>query len=134
MGITRLPRGYEVLGAKTAFASHFSVDPAEMRYDPSKAYHAFHLLENIMEFDYQACEATVHGDIVKMEALSAAVKPQIDAAYRTLIAANPEAAACLLTDYTASQAEKAWEWAVDTAQTLVDAKNAANMDFWRSKL
>ena len=134
VGITRLPRGYEVLGAKTAFASHFSVDPAEMRYDPSKAYHAFHLLENIMEFDYQACEATVHGDIVKMEALSAAVKPQIDAAYRTLIAANPEAAAGLLTDYTASQAEKAWAWAVDTAQTLVDAKNAANMDFWRSKL
>ena len=69
-----------------------------------------------------------------MEALSAAVKPQIDAAYRALIAADPEAAASLLTDYTASQAEKAWEWAVDTAQTLVDAKNAANMDFWRSKL
>ena len=39
-----------------------------------------------------------------------------------------------LTDYTAAQAQKAWEWAEQTALELVDMKNAANMDFWRSKL
>lgn len=134
VGITKLPKGYENFGAKTALASHFAVDPAEFRYDSSRAYWAFHMLENIMEFDYQFCEEKVHGDIEKMEAAMTAAKPLIDEAYRKLAETSPEYARQLLTDYTAAQAQKAWEWAEQTALELVDMKNAANMDFWRSKL
>lgn len=87
-----------------------------------------------MEFDYQFCEEKVHGDIEKMEAAMTAAKPLIDEAYRKLAETSPEYARQLLTDYTAAQAQKAWEWAEQTALELVDMKNATNMDFWRSKL
>ena len=108
VGITKLPKGYENFGANTALASHFAVDPAEFRYDSSRAYWAFHMLENIMEFDYQFCEEKVHGDIEKMEAAMTAAKPLIDEAYHKLAETSPEYARQLLTDYTAAQAQKAW--------------------------
>lgn len=133
-GMTQLPPGHEWIGPKASLASHFAVDASELAYDPQQAYWSFHLLQNIMEFDYQYCQDKVHSDIAAMEAQWAVTKPEVDEAYRRLKAKEPEAARQLLTDYTAAQAQKAWLWARSTAQGLVDSKYKSNMDFWRSKL
>lgn len=133
-GLTQLPPGHEWLGPKSSLASHFAVDASELTYDPQQAYWSFHLLQNIMEFDYQYCQEKVHSDIAAMEAQWAVTKPEVDEAYRRLQAKDPAAARQLLTDYTAAQAQKAWLWARKTAQALVDSKYKSNMDFWRSKL
>ena len=134
LGITRLPNGYEWMGPKAALASHFAVDASELDFDRNQAYWALHMLQNVMEFDYQSCEGKVHTDIADMEAEWTATKPAIDQAYCQLKGTNPAAARALLTDYTAAQAQKVWDWAEQTALSLVNAKDKANMDFWRSKL
>jgi len=134
VGMTRLPKGYEWMGPKTSLDSHFSVDPSELRYHEERAYWAFHMLQNIMEFNYQYGEEKLHGEIAKLEAYWTAVQPAVEGAYRAVKETDPAAARELLTDYTAAQAQKTWEWAKEMAQTLVDDKDAANAYFWRSKL
>ena len=134
LGITRLPQGYEWIGPKASLSSHFTVDPAELRRRDDMAYWAFHTLQNTMEFDYQYGEEKLHGQIARLEAYWAAAKPAVESAYLSLKEADPAAARELLTDYTAAQAQKAWDWAKDAQQTLIDDKDAANAYFWRSKL
>ena len=133
-GITAIPDGYEILGAKSSMASHFAVDPAEFKFDGNRPYSAFHMIANLMEFDYQGCAKRIHSDIEKMEALMTATKPMIDEAYLKLVETNPEAACQLLTDYTAAQAQKSWKWALQVTQDLMDERLDAYMMDWRSKL
>lgn len=134
IGLDRLPEGYEWLDAKPSLASHFAVGPAELRRNDNYAYWAFHLLQNIMELNYQEGEELIHGQIAALEERWDRTKPAVDAAAAALLETDPAAARELLTDYTCAQAQKAWQWARQAAQDLVDAKDKANMNFWRSKL
>ena len=134
VGITRLPAGYEWLNVKASQRSHLSPDASEFKYNAHYAYWAFHLLQNLMEFNYKACEEAVWGSINKLEANWAITKPLIDKAYRELNKVSPEDAQELLTDYTCMQAQKAWDWANQMILELTDAQNKSNMNDWRSKL
>ncbi len=134
VGLTRIPEGYEWLDARPSLASHFAVGQGELRRNDNYAYWAFHMLQNIMELNYQEGETLVHSQIAALEEGWDRTKPALDAAAAALLEHDPDAARELLTDYTCAQAQKAWQWARQCAQDLVDAKDKANMNFWRSKL
>ena len=133
-GITKLPEGYEWYGPNASLRSHFASDDREFKYDANLAYWAFRTLQNVMEFDYRFCEDMVHGEIAGMEKEWDLIIPEIRKAYRALKAVDEKAAGVLLDDFTAAAAHKAWRWAQAMTQKLYDAKDQANMDFWRSKL
>ena len=133
-GITRPAKGYTWMGVKASQASHLDPDETEFRYRPDLAYWAFHTLMNTMEFDYPAGAPLVHGEIAQLEALWTATVPEIRAAYLRLLETNEAAAAELLTDWTHAQAQKAWDWAGQMNQMLIDRKNAENIAAWRRLL
>ena len=134
LGITKLPKGYEWIDAKASQASHFAVDPSELKYDGRYAYWAFHVLQNMMEFDYQFGQDKLQSSIKALEDEWAVTKPAMDAAYKAVKEINPEYAKQMLTDYTAQQAQRAWDWASETLTEITNARHAARMHFWRSKL
>lgn len=133
-GTDREPYGYSWNSVKASQDSHLHPDEDEFRYHRDRAYWAFHALQNMMEFDYQFCQDKVHSDIAKMEAEWAKQVPEIISAYNKLAPLNSEYAKNLITDYTCQQAQKVWDWALQTTCDLADMKNKARMDFWRSKL
>ncbi len=134
LGITKLPEGYEWIDAKASQVSHFAVDPSELQYKPNCAYWAFNNLQNVMEFDYPFCQDMVHSSIKALEDEWTVTKPAIDAAYQSVKAVDEKYARQLLTDYTAQQAKRAWEWAQNTLTQVANARYQARMEFWRSKL
>ncbi|MBR2991605.1 MAG: hypothetical protein IKF51_09150, partial [Solobacterium sp.] len=130
----KVPEGYEWVGPNASLLSHFHSDEREFRYDPNLAYWAFRTLQNVMEFDYTFCEDKVHAEIEQMEEEWQHIIPEIRKAYRSLKAVDEHAARVLLDDFTAAAAHKSWRWAQAMVQKLYDAKDQANMDFWRSRL
>ena len=88
----------------------------------------------MMEFNYPACREKVHTSIRALEDEWNLTKPAIEAAYASLRGKDETAARQILTDYTCRQAQKAWDWAVDTKLELENARHADRMNFWRSKL
>ena len=127
LGINRLPNGYEWLGHRAAALSHFAVDEREVHYDSHYAYWAFHMLTNLREMDYAHGREMVEEQIAAMEATAALTKSAVDTAYRILAKDHPQAARELLTDYTAAQAQKAWDWAKRIAHDLVESRNSLNI-------
>ena len=87
-----------------------------------------------MEFDYPFCQDMVHSSIKALEDEWTVTKPAIDAAYQSVKAVDEKYARQLLTDYTAQQAKRAWEWAQNTLTQVANARYQARMEFWRSKL
>ena len=134
LGMTRMPKGYTWIDAQAAQVSHFFVDKSEFSYNPNYAYWAFHSLQNMMEFNYPACREKVHSSIRALEDEWNLTKPAVEAAYNSLKDKDEAAALRMLTDYTCRQAQKAWDWAVDTKLELANARHADRMNFWRSKL
>ncbi|MBQ6355933.1 MAG: C69 family dipeptidase [Solobacterium sp.] len=134
LGITEIPKGYEWMGPKEALASHFAVDEDEFAYHAGRAVSAFLLLQNVMEFNYQAAEERIHGEIAVMEKEWAATKKVIDQAYLELVGKNKDYACALLTDYTSAQAYKTWNWAKQAVLNIAMDRDNANMHYWRSKL
>lgn len=133
-GITQIPEGYEWMGWKASLKSHFSCDEDEFRYHSHLAYWALHSLMNTMEFDYPFCQQKVHQGIEKLEKQWQLMIPDIRKAYRNISLTDTEAAAALITDFTAAAAHKTWRWADAVRQELTDSKNQANMRLWRSKI
>lgn len=134
LGSTRAPKGYSWMDWKTAQASHFAVGADEFRYHGGRAISSFKLLQNLMEFNYLACEEKVHGEIAMMEKEWAITKKAMDGLYTDVAKRHSAAAKALLTDYTAAQAYKAWDWAKQAIEELADEKDAANAADWRAKM
>ncbi len=126
MGLDRLPKGYEWIGPKASLVSHFEVDEREVEYDGNLAYWAFHLLQNMTELDYTFCAPIVQERLARLEAQWALEKPAVDAAAAQLLETDPAAGRAFLTDYTAAQAQKAWDWAQQMILELADRKNRPN--------
>ena len=133
-GITSIPKGYEWAGPLSSQISQFYVDEEEFHAHSGRAFAAFHLLENVMEFDYPAAAKIVHPEIEAMEKEFTVTKEAMDKMYKDLAKRNKKYAKAMLNDYTAAQAMKAWYWAKEAVLKIADAENAARMHFWRSKL
>ncbi len=133
-GITKAPKGFNWLDIKSSQATHLDPDPSDFVYHADRAYWAFHMLQNLMEFDYQYCEELAHGEIAEMEKEWAVTVPAVRKAYAEIKAVNEDYAKSFLNDFVNEQARKTWDWANQMCLKLVNKKNADNMNFWRSKL
>ncbi len=133
-GILSLPKGYEWINYKASQLTHFAVDPSEFKYNANSAYWAFRVLQDAMEFDYQSCQEMVHNSIKALEDEWTATKPLIDQAYLTMKETNETYARQMLTDYTCRQAQRAWDWAVQTLADVANSQYEVRKNFWRSQL
>ena len=127
MGMTAIPEGYESMEHAAALASHFLVGPSELRHNSHFAFWSFHMLQNLKELNVPFAMEDLQAHMAKLEAEWAVTKPAMDEAYRRLAPVDPAAARALLTDYTAAQARKAWRWAEEEAQFIVDKCNDINV-------
>ena len=127
MGMTAVPEGYETIEHAAALASHFLVGPGELRSDDRMAFWAFHTLQNVRELNLSFAPELTQEGLARLETEWALTKPAVDEAYRRLAPVDRAAALALLTDYTAAQARKAWRWAQETTQAILDKNDAINV-------
>ncbi len=130
VALTRIPRGYNWMGYKAAYSSHFTVDEMELEYDPTKSWWTFVTLQYFTEFDYKNTHQQIKDSIVPMETAWEKEKTGVEAAYNALKDVDMDAAKEILTSYTCQQAQKTWDWAKSMIRKLGEERVEANKNHW----
>ncbi len=130
VALTRVPKGYSWMTPQASQAAHFYVDDAELAYSPDKAFWAFKILQYFTEFDYKGTHKVIEEEIAKLEKAWEVEKEAVEGAYKALKAVDEAAAKEYLTQYTCSQAQKAWDWANYMISKLGEERIIANCKVW----
>lgn len=130
VALTRIPKGYNWMTPQASQAAHFYVDKEELVLSPDKAYWAFKVLLYLTEFDYKGTHKAIEESIAELEKCWELEKEAVEGAYKALKEVNEESAKEYLTQYTCSQAQKAWDWANNMVFKLGEAKIIENCKLW----
>lgn len=124
--ITTVPTGYSWVEPTVSQPTHFCPAEEELAYNPTRAHWAFRTLQYLTEFDYKNTHGVIQESYGKLESAWVAERPVVIDTYTKLAAICPEQATEYLTSYTATQAQKAWDWANAMIQQLGEAKIVEN--------
>ncbi len=122
----RIPEGYEWDSVATAQHSHFNFDESELRFDHTKAWFEYKIIQMVYDYNYPMIHRPLKASIALIEAGWEKEKDAVEDAYRRLKETDPEAAKDFLSDYTLRQVQKTREWAKDTITFFGN-------DFWREE-
>ena len=119
VALTRVPKGYEYLDVHSAKLAHFDVDKTEIKYDPSKAWFGFLTVQMISDMNWKFAAPVIKEARDAIEAGWDKEQAGVEAGYKAALECGGlEAAREYLTGYTCAQAQKAWDWALDTVDEL----------------
>ena len=99
--------------------AHFDVDKTEIKYDPSKAWFGFLTVQMISDMNWKFAAPVIKEARDAIEAGWDKEQAGVEAGYKAALECGGlEAAREYLTGYTCAQAQKAWDWALDTLDEL----------------
>jgi dipeptidase len=126
LGITKIPDGYNWSDPLEAQKTHFCPPAADDAYNSTRAFWAFMTVKYLTDFDYKGTHGAIQASIREMEATWNGEQQNTQQAYKALRMKDSALAAAYLTDYTAVQAKKAWDFAQNMIQRLGEAKILSN--------
>ncbi len=126
LGILKIPDGYNWCDFIKAQETHFHPPVSDDQYNPARAFWAFMTVKYLTDFDYKGTHDTIQESIRELEAKWSEEQAATREAYKDLRMKDQKLAAEFLTDYTAAQAAKAWDFAKNMVYELGEAKILSN--------